>query len=111
MTNIDWTHGTEIPPEALPEAITSRDAVMDLYLQLYQRVEPVVCDATRRYLSGLSAWIRGNLDWSINSARYRRPGHATIAVSGDLTRPLPHSPRLRAWPGGGPGSDLRLKAK
>lgn len=79
----------QAPDEALPEAVAFRDAVMALYLQLHQAVEPVVSDATRRYMSGLSAWIRGNLDWSMNSARYRRPGQATIAVSGDLTGPLP----------------------
>jgi hypothetical protein len=79
----------QTPDEALPEAIAFRDAVMALYLQLCQRVEPVVSDATRRYMSGLSAWIRGNLDWSMNSARYRRPGGPTVQVSSELTRPLP----------------------
>jgi hypothetical protein len=79
----------QTPDEALPEAIAFRDAVMALYLQLHQIVEPVVSDATRRYLSGLSAWIRGNLDWSMNSARYRRSGAPTIGVSSDLARPLP----------------------
>jgi hypothetical protein len=76
------------PDQALPEAIAFRDAVMALYLRLYRIVDPVVSDATRRYMSGLSAWIRGNLDWSMNSARYRRSGEPTIGISGDLTRPL-----------------------
>jgi Terpene synthase family 2, C-terminal metal binding len=72
------------PDAALPEAVAFRDAVLALYLQLYQHVEPAVSAATRRYMSGLSAWIRGNLDWSMHTARYRRPGGPTIQVSGEL---------------------------
>jgi hypothetical protein len=79
----------ETPDEALPEAIAFRDAVLALYLELYRQVEPAVSDATRRYMWGLSAWIRGNLDWSMNSARYRRAGESTIAVCSDLTCAIP----------------------
>ena len=76
------------PDAALPEAIAFRDAVLQLYLRLNRQVEPAVSAETRRYLRGLSAWIRGNLDWSAQSARYRRSGEPTIGVSGDLTRPV-----------------------
>jgi terpene synthase-like protein len=78
----------QTPDAALPEAIAFRDAVLALYLELFQQVEPTVSDTTRRYMSGLSAWIRGNLDWSMNSARYRRSGKPTIRVSSDLARPV-----------------------
>jgi hypothetical protein len=77
------------PDAALSKAITFRDAVLATYLELYQWVEPTVSDATRRYMSGLSAWIRGNLDWSMNSARYRRADEPTIQVSSNLTRAIP----------------------
>ena len=62
---------------------------MAQYLQLHQTAEPAVSEATKRYLTGLSAWIRGNLDWSMNSPRYHRHGEPTIAVSSHPTRPLP----------------------
>jgi hypothetical protein len=77
------------PDAALPKAIAFRDAVLAAYFELYQQVEPAVSDATRRYMSGLSAWIRGNLDWSMNSARYRRVGEPTIQVSSDRSRAIP----------------------
>jgi Terpene synthase family 2, C-terminal metal binding len=87
------------PDAALSEAIAFRDAVLALYLQLHWQVEPTVSPATRRYLRGLSAWIRGNLDWSAHSSRYRRPGEPTIAVSSDPvdTSPAFSPPAGLAW--------------
>jgi hypothetical protein len=69
------------PAEALPRAIALRDAVLARYLELCGEIEGVVGESTRRYVGGLSAWIRGNLDWSANTARYRRPDRPTVAVS------------------------------
>ena len=77
------------PSEALPEALDFRDAVLALYLQLSEQVRPTVGAATHRYLSGLSAWIRGNLDWSMHTGRYRRHDQATITVTETPRRPLP----------------------
>lgn len=67
--------------EAVPEAVAFRDAVLALYLQLSAEVLPVVTPPTRRYIHGLSAWIRGNLDWSTHTARYQRHDQATITIS------------------------------
>lgn len=75
------------PSEALPEALEFRDAVLDLYLRLSERVRPSVSPPTRRYIGGLSAWIRGNLDWSTHTARYRRQGLPTIILGHDPCRP------------------------
>ncbi|HEY3872508.1 MAG TPA: hypothetical protein VGM10_29400 [Actinocrinis sp.] len=69
------------PSEALPEAIDFRDAVLTVYLCLSDQVRSAVGGTTRRYMSGLSAWIRGNLDWSMHTARYRRHDQATITVT------------------------------
>jgi hypothetical protein len=69
------------PGDALPEAIDFRDAVLNAYLRLSDQVRCAAGGTTRRYMSGLSAWIRGNLDWSMHTARYRRHDQATIAVT------------------------------
>lgn len=67
-------------PEAVPEAVAFRDAVLALYLQLSEHVLAQATVSTRRYIGGLSSWIRGNLDWSTHTARYRREGQATIRI-------------------------------
>ena len=69
------------PLEALPEALDFRDGVLALYLQLSEQVRPHVGAATHRYLAGLSNWIRGNLDWSMHTGRYRRDDRSTITVA------------------------------
>jgi hypothetical protein len=97
----------QAPDQALPEAVAYRDAVLARYLELTRQVEPQVSGVTRRYICGLSAWIRGNLDWSMHTRRYRRAGKETIRVVD-----VPHSPVAefsppagvawwwsRAWPG------------
>jgi hypothetical protein len=77
------------PREAVPEALDFRDAVLALYLELSEQVRPTAGTATRRYLSGLSAWIRGNLDWSTHTGRYRRGDKSTITVTETAQRELP----------------------
>lgn len=69
------------PREAVPRAVAFRDAVLALYLQLSEQVAPYASAPTRRYVRGLSSWIRGNLDWSTHTARYRRDGLPTIRIS------------------------------
>jgi hypothetical protein len=68
------------PADALPEAVAYRDAVLARYLELLPEVDPQVGAAARRYLGGLSAWIRGNLDWSMRTPRYQRGGRETVQV-------------------------------
>lgn len=75
--------------DALPFAVALRDAVMARYIHLRCEVEPTVGSRTRRYIRGLSAWIRGNLDWTVNTARYRRNGSPTIAVTEELDHAIP----------------------
>jgi Terpene synthase family 2, C-terminal metal binding len=59
----------------LPEAIALRDRVLAQYLRLRDRTLRSVSPATRRYIADLDAWIRGNLDWGMNSDRYRNPAN------------------------------------
>jgi hypothetical protein len=66
--------------DALPDAVAFRDACLARYLDLARQVEPEVGGATRRYISGLSAWIRGNLDWSMHTGRYQKAGKETVQV-------------------------------
>ncbi|HVQ94468.1 MAG TPA: hypothetical protein VMU51_25750 [Mycobacteriales bacterium] len=74
-------HERQLPTaEALRAALVYRDAVLALYLALVDQVEPQVSEATRHYISGLSAWIRGNLDWSTHTDRYRMGGQQTVRV-------------------------------
>jgi hypothetical protein len=73
------------PGQALREAMALRDSVLELYLELTDLVSPLMSPYTRRYIRGLSAWVRGNLDWSANTPRYRRNGRPTIAVTGMRT--------------------------
>jgi hypothetical protein len=75
--------------EALPEALDFRDAVLSLYLRLSEQVRPHVSHGTQRYIGGLSAWIRGNLDWSMHTGRYRRGDRSTITVTEQARRELP----------------------
>ncbi|SFR30175.1 hypothetical protein SAMN04488564_1314 [Lentzea waywayandensis] len=69
------------PDESLPDVVAFRDATLDLFLRLQRQVAPEVSAETRRYVNGLASWIRGNLDWSLNTARYRRPDRASITVT------------------------------
>lgn len=78
------------PSEALPKAVAFRDAVLALYLRLREQTILAVGPDTQRYIGGLSAWIRGNLDWSVHTARYRRPDRATIEVTDDPNYVVPH---------------------
>jgi hypothetical protein len=75
--------------EALTEALDLRDAVLSLYLQLSDQVRAHASASAHRYLDGLSRWIRGNLDWSMHTGRYRRDGVSTISVTERPRRELP----------------------
>jgi Terpene synthase family 2, C-terminal metal binding len=77
------------PREAVPEALDFRDAVLALYLELSEQVRPGLGPTAHRYLAGLSHWIRGNLDWSMHTGRYRREEKSTITVTEAPGRELP----------------------
>jgi hypothetical protein len=85
--------------EAMPHVIGLRDAALELFLNLRQQVTPGAGPETARYIAGLASWIRGNLDWSVNTARYRRPDRATITVTDELDHDIPPStpPDGIAW--------------
>lgn len=57
--------------DALPVAIDMRERVMRLYLKLYKQAYTTAGSELRRYLRGLSSWIRGHLDWGLHTVRYR----------------------------------------
>jgi hypothetical protein len=59
--------------EAVAEAVAMREAVMWLYLRLHEQVYATAGPLLRRYLTGLSSWIRGHLDWGMTTVRYRDP--------------------------------------
>ena len=59
--------------QAQTEAVALRDRVLGQYLRLREQTQSRVTEDTRRYIRGLDAWIRGNIDWGMNSHRYRNP--------------------------------------
>lgn len=89
--------------EAVEEAVDIRDRVLALYLRLHDKVRADASPELRRYLAGLSSWIRGHLDWGMTTMRYRDPeadadlpdevAAASAAVS---TEPLP-IPTIAWW--------------
>ncbi|WP_346137297.1 terpene synthase family protein [Lentzea roselyniae] len=88
------------PENALPSAIAFRDAALARYIELRDQTETFISSQTRQYIGGLSAWIRGNLDWSANTARYRRPDRTTVAVSDERDchiREYPQPPGIAWW--------------
>jgi Terpene synthase family 2, C-terminal metal binding len=54
-------------------AIAMRDRVLRLFLELRDQTAADAGPELLRYLDGLSAWIRGHLDWGLATARYRNP--------------------------------------
>jgi hypothetical protein len=59
--------------QAVSAAIAMRDRVLCLFLRLHSQVARGADPGLRRYLSGLSAWVRGHLDWGMATARYCNP--------------------------------------
>jgi len=58
---------------ATEHAVAFRDAVLRRFLAVRAQVASTGSPAMRRYCEGLGDWIRGNLDWSLNTARYPSP--------------------------------------
>jgi hypothetical protein len=70
--------------EALAEAIALRDKVLTAYLALRDQVLDSAGPQLTRFIAGLDAWNRGNIDWSAGCARYinATDGHpAPIALT------------------------------
>ncbi len=59
--------------QAVSIAIGMRDRVLCLFLRLHSQVARRADPNLRRYLSGLSSWVRGHLDWGMATARYCNP--------------------------------------
>ena len=59
--------------EAVCQSLAMRDRVLCLFLRLHCQVARDADPGLRRYLSGLSSWIRGHLDWGMATARYCNP--------------------------------------
>jgi hypothetical protein len=57
--------------DALLVAVDMRERVMWLYLRLHAQTWATAGPELRRYLGGLSSWIRGHLDWGLQTVRYR----------------------------------------
>jgi hypothetical protein len=57
--------------EALVRTAQMHDREVQAYLALEARVRPRISGPVQRYLDGLRSWMRGNLTWSQETARYR----------------------------------------
>jgi hypothetical protein len=89
--------------EAVSQAVAMRDRVLCLFLRLRDHVADGADLNLRRYLAGLSSWVRGHLDWGMATARYRNPenpadlpGEFADAPHDDGGEPLP-IPSVAWW--------------
>lgn len=68
-------HEYQLPlQEAFDRAVELHDADMQIFIELSAQLPSfgAEIDANlQRYLSGLRSWIRGHLDWTLESPRYR----------------------------------------
>ncbi|MCF2530986.1 terpene synthase family protein [Yinghuangia soli] len=67
--------------EALARTAQMHDREVQAYLVLEARVRPEVSGPVRQYLDGLRSWMRGNLTWSQETARYRDAPLASAGTS------------------------------
>jgi hypothetical protein len=78
--------------EAVAEAIAMRDRVLCLFLRLRDQVTTDASTELRRYVTGLEAWIRGHLDWGMQTARYRNPADPAARLYRYAGRPRTTDP-------------------
>lgn len=97
--------------EAVSQAVAMRDRVLCLFLRLRDHVADGADLNLRRYLAGLSSWVRGHLDWGMATTRYRNPenpadlpGEFADAPPDDGGEPLP-IPSVAWWWGQLPRAD------
>lgn len=58
-------------PHAMDEAVALRDAVLERFLSLRDRITPRASTPLRHYLADLGHGIRGNIEWGLGVPRYR----------------------------------------
>ncbi len=72
VTVLQRTYGYS-DDDAVSDALVMRDRVLCLFLRLRDHVANGADPNLLRYLSGLSSWVRGHLDWGLSTARYVNP--------------------------------------
>ncbi len=91
VTVLAESHGLSAA-EAVAEAIAMRDRVLCLFLRLRDQVTTDASKELRRYVTGLEAWIRGHLDWGMQTARYRNPADPAAGLYSYADRPRTTDP-------------------
>jgi len=73
---------------SLPEAIARVNELVTREVLLFQEISQLALVGVsdyrpdlQKYLAGMQAWIRGNLDWSLESQRYSHVEHAAPGVT------------------------------
>jgi hypothetical protein len=82
--------------EAVTLAVSVRERILYRFLRLKDQIMPSMTSTGERYLTLLASWIRGNIDWSMSSGRYRNP--ADPAALPDAIAPGPATPDLGPLP-------------
>ncbi|MEU9576122.1 terpene synthase family protein [Streptomyces chilikensis] len=81
VINVFRVHHHYSLPRAVDEAVALRDAVLDRFLVLRDRITPRAAAPLRHYLADLGHGIRGNIEWALRVPRYLTPdGIAPAAV-------------------------------
>ncbi len=76
------------PAQALESAVAMRDRVMCLFLSIRDQTLADASPNLRRYVTSLGYWVRGNIEWGSQSARYRSlDGLSASPASGLATQP------------------------
>ncbi|MFH9574379.1 glutamate dehydrogenase [Streptomyces sp. NPDC017230] len=73
IVNVLVAHHRYSPNQAVDEAIALRDAVLERFLGLRDRVLPRASSPLRHYLTDLGHGIRGNIEWALRAPRYHSP--------------------------------------
>ncbi|MEU1932858.1 glutamate dehydrogenase [Streptomyces coeruleorubidus] len=71
--NVLMTRHGYSPRQAVDEAVAVRDAVLERFLSLRDRVHPRASSPLRHYLTDLGHGIRGNIEWGLRVPRYLSP--------------------------------------
>ena len=97
---------------AFEEAMQLRDSIFACYLATISQVTQLAPSSQlRRYVDDLSSWIRGNLDWGLNSSRYSDENFRATISENTKTRPAGTTPlRGISWWWHVHGVDMRWNA-
>ncbi|WP_412074865.1 selina-4(15),7(11)-diene synthase [Streptomyces xanthophaeus] len=103
------------PQEAMARAIAQRDRVLTEFMRLTEHLRAVGSPQMRQYTAGLRSFVRGSLDWGIQSIRYTTPDDpaelpTTVAerATDDSLEPLGIDAVSWWWNVIPPGRPLRL---